>query len=54
MDTWLLAALLKPLAVILVAFLICAPVRYLAKKYLPEGELKKLLLTRITNNSNGG
>jgi hypothetical protein len=47
MEPWLLAVIFKPLACALVAFLICAPVRWLAIKLIPEGKLKRLLLWRI-------
>lgn len=37
-------ALLRPFLALLVLGLICLPVRLAAKRYLPEGRLKSLLL----------
>lgn len=48
LEPWQWALVFKPLAVLLVAVLICAPVRWLTLRYLPEGRIKRLLLTRIS------
>jgi hypothetical protein len=42
-----LAMVLRPIAALVLFGLICLPVRLAAKKWLPEGWLKRLLLTEI-------
>jgi hypothetical protein len=46
-DPWQIAILIKPLAFFLLAALVLYPARMAAKRWLPEGRLKRLLLLRI-------
>jgi hypothetical protein len=45
MEPWLLAVILKPLVGGLFLLLVCAPTRWAAIKFLPEGRLKRVLLS---------
>lgn len=45
MEPWLWAVVLKPLIGGLVLLLICAPVRWGAQRFLPEGRTKRTLLS---------
>lgn len=42
-----IALLIKPLAALVLFGLICLPARLAVRRWLPEGKLKRLLLTRI-------
>lgn len=42
-----LAQVLKPFLLLVVLGLICLPVRMAAKRWLPEGKLKRLLLREL-------
>jgi len=44
MDTLLLALLIKPLAILLVAVLILIPVRLAVIRWWPDGKVKRFLL----------
>ena len=50
MSTLAIALILKPLLILA----ICLPVRYLATKYLPPGQARRLLLTRIPGHRSSG
>lgn len=45
--TWVLALLLRPLFLFLLALLVFAPAVYAARRWMPESKLKRLLLMRI-------
>jgi hypothetical protein len=47
METWLIALLVKPLAAFLVLVVICYPAKMAVARYMSDGKLKRLLLTRI-------
>ena len=44
---WILAALLRPLVILLLAILVLTPARLAVVRYFPEGKLKRLLLRRV-------
>jgi hypothetical protein len=43
-----LAAFLRPFLLLLVLGLICLPVRLAVKRWMPDGKLKRLLLSPVT------
>lgn len=47
MDPWVTALILKPLGAFLIFGCIAFPLRWLAHKHLPDGRLKRLLLTQL-------
>jgi len=47
MGTWLVAVILRPLIILVVLGLICLPVRMAAKRWLPEGRIKSILLKPV-------
>ena len=47
MENWQLALVIKPLAFFLLSALVLYPARLAARKWIPEGRFKRLLLTRI-------
>lgn len=47
MEPWQIAILLKPLAALILFGCIALPGRILVQKYMKDGKLKRLLLTRI-------
>lgn len=47
MSTLEIALVLKPLAALVLFGLILLPIRLAVKRWLPEGKLKRLLLTRV-------
>ena len=49
MPTWLLAVVLKPFILLIVFVGIVWPIKVLFWKFLPDGQMNKLLFTRISN-----
>jgi hypothetical protein len=47
---WLLALLLKPFIALVVFGLICLPARLAVRAWMPDGKIKRLLLTPISRN----
>ena len=41
------AMVIRPFVLFIVLALICLPVRFAVKRFLPEGKLRRLLLTEI-------
>jgi len=54
MPTWLLAVILKPFILLIVFVGIVWPIKMLFWKFLPDGPMKKLLFTRISNGDGNG
>lgn len=54
MPTWLLAVILKPFILLIVFVGIMWPIKMLFWKFLPDGPMKKLLFTRISNGDGNG
>lgn len=50
MEPWLIALILKPFALLALSVLVLYPATLLARRYVPEGKLKRLLLS--TNEQN--
>jgi hypothetical protein len=48
MDGWVIAAFLKPFALLVLAVVVLIPARMAVAKWLPDGKLKRLLLRRIS------
>lgn len=44
MEPWLIALIVKPFALLAVTVLVLYPATLLARRYIPEGRLKRLLL----------
>lgn len=49
--TWLLAIVIKPLVALVLFGLICLPARLAVQRWMPEGKVKRLLLTDIQGAS---
>ena len=45
--TWVLALIFRPIAALILFGLICLPLRILCQKAIPEGRIKRILLTPI-------
>jgi hypothetical protein len=45
--TWYLALLLKPFIALVIFGFICLPIRLAVQRWMRDGPLKRLLLTRI-------
>jgi hypothetical protein len=45
--SWLLAIALRPFGALLLFGLICLPARLAVQRWMPEGKVKRLLLSRI-------
>jgi hypothetical protein len=47
MNTVTIALLVRPFVLLFLAFFVFAPAVYAVKRWMPEGRLKRLLLTRV-------
>jgi hypothetical protein len=47
MDTLFFAFLLRPFVLLLLILFVLAPAVYAVRRFMPDGKLKRLLLTRI-------
>lgn len=47
MEPWQIAVFLKPFVLLILTVCILYPIRVLVQKRMPEGKLKRFLLTRI-------
>ena len=47
-ETWVLALIFKPLVFLFFVFFVMLPARFAVQKYMKDGKLKRLLLTRIS------
>lgn len=47
MTATFLAMAVRPIALFILLGCICLPARYAVKRFLPEGKLKRLLLTEV-------
>jgi hypothetical protein len=52
--TWVLAVAMKSVFGLILFGLICLPARLAVQKYMPDGRLKRLLLTRISSEKPPG
>jgi hypothetical protein len=52
--TWLLAVVLKPFAALVLFGLICLPARLAVQRWMPDGRLKRLLLTDLQSGRHAG
>lgn len=52
--TWALAVAMKSIFGLILFGLICLPARLAVQKYMPEGKLKRLLLTRVSSEKPPG
>jgi hypothetical protein len=48
MTTTVIALILKPFVVLIIFGLIVIPLTLLAKKYIPEGKIKRILFKKIS------
>ncbi len=47
METWLIALFIKPFVAFLVLAVICYPIKLAVVRFMRDGRVKRLLLTRI-------
>ncbi len=50
---WLIAVVAKPLGALVLFGLICLPARLAVKRWVPEGRVKRLLLTELRKQPSG-
>jgi hypothetical protein len=47
MEPWAIAVLVKPLVLLVLFVVVLYPARWAVQRYLKDGRLKRLLLTRV-------
>lgn len=47
MDSWVIALIIRPLALLVFMVLIVVPIEYLFWKIIPEGRVKRFLFQRL-------